>query len=74
MKPLLWLLHSTFGCNHRQISRVFSIKERTYPGLRPVWARIRVFLGFDAIRTVECCFQFLCVPIDQAGRAEVPAI
>ena len=30
MKPLLWILHSAFGCNHRQISRVFSIKERTY--------------------------------------------
>jgi hypothetical protein len=30
MKPLLWILHSAFGCNHRQISRVFTIKKRTY--------------------------------------------
>jgi hypothetical protein len=30
MKPLLWILHSTFGCHHRQISRVFTIKKRTY--------------------------------------------
>ena len=30
MKPLLWILHSAFGCHHRQISRVFTIKKRTY--------------------------------------------
>jgi hypothetical protein len=30
MKPLVWILHSAFGCHHRQMSRVFTIKKRTY--------------------------------------------
>jgi hypothetical protein len=30
MKPLLWILQSAFGCHHRQMSRVFTIKKRTY--------------------------------------------
>ena len=30
MKPLFSFLHSSFGCRHRQMSRVFTIKKRTY--------------------------------------------
>jgi hypothetical protein len=30
MKPLLWILQSAFGCRHTQMSRVFTIKNRTY--------------------------------------------
>jgi hypothetical protein len=30
MKPLRWILQSAFGCHHRQIGRVFTIKRRTY--------------------------------------------
>ena len=30
MKPLLSFLHIAFGCRHRQMSRVFTIKKRTY--------------------------------------------
>jgi hypothetical protein len=30
MTPLLWILHSAFGCHHRQMSRVFTINKRTY--------------------------------------------
>ena len=30
MKPLLWILQSVFGCHHAQMSRVFTIKNRTY--------------------------------------------
>jgi hypothetical protein len=30
MKPLLWILQSAFGCHHTQMSRVFTIKNRTY--------------------------------------------
>jgi hypothetical protein len=30
VKPLLWLLRFAFGCRHKQISRVFTIKSRTY--------------------------------------------
>ena len=30
MKPLLWIFHLAFGCHHTQISRVFTIKKRTY--------------------------------------------
>jgi hypothetical protein len=30
MKPLRWILQSAFGCRHRRLSRVFTIKRRTY--------------------------------------------
>ncbi len=31
MNPLLWIFQLTFGhCHHRHLSRVFTIKHRTY--------------------------------------------
>jgi hypothetical protein len=30
MKPLSWILQFVFGCRHSQLSRVFTIKQRTY--------------------------------------------
>lgn len=31
MKPsLLWIFGSLFGCRHQQLSRVFTIRKRTY--------------------------------------------
>jgi hypothetical protein len=30
MKPLRWILQLAFGCRHRHLSRVFTIKHRTY--------------------------------------------
>jgi hypothetical protein len=30
MNPLLWALRFVFGCHHRHLSRVFTIKQRTY--------------------------------------------
>jgi hypothetical protein len=30
MNPLLWVFRFTFGCRHRHLSRVFTIKRRTY--------------------------------------------
>jgi hypothetical protein len=30
MKPLLWIFQFAFGCRHRHLSRVFTIKRRTY--------------------------------------------
>jgi hypothetical protein len=30
MKPLLWVFQFTFGCRHQQLSRVFTIRRRTY--------------------------------------------
>lgn len=30
MKSLLWILQFLFGCHHRHLSRVFTIKHRTY--------------------------------------------
>jgi hypothetical protein len=31
MNPLLWIFQFVFGCHHRHLSRVFTIKRRTYP-------------------------------------------
>lgn len=30
MNPLLWVFQFTFGCRHLRLSRVFTIKHRTY--------------------------------------------
>jgi hypothetical protein len=30
MNPLLWVFEFVFRCRHRQLSRVFTIKQRTY--------------------------------------------
>ena len=30
MRPLPWILQFAFGCRHRHLSRVFTIKHRTY--------------------------------------------
>jgi hypothetical protein len=30
MNALLWLYQFAFGCHHRHMSRVFTIKHRTY--------------------------------------------
>jgi hypothetical protein len=30
MKPVLWIFQFAFGCRHSQLSRVFTIKKRTY--------------------------------------------
>jgi hypothetical protein len=30
MKPLVWAFQFAFGCHHGQLSRVFTIKKRTY--------------------------------------------
>ena len=30
MKFLLWILQFAFGCHHNQMSRVFTIRKRTY--------------------------------------------
>ncbi len=30
MNPLHWMIQFAFGCHHRHLSRVFTIKKRTY--------------------------------------------
>ena len=30
MNSLFWILQFAFGCHHRHLSRVFTIKKRTY--------------------------------------------
>ena len=30
MNPIGWLMHFVFGCHHAHMSRVFTIKGRTY--------------------------------------------
>jgi len=30
MNPIHWMIQFAFGCHHRHVSRVFTIKKRTY--------------------------------------------
>jgi hypothetical protein len=42
MNPLGWIFEFAFGCHHRHMSRVFTIKKRTYR------------VCFDCGREFEC--------------------
>lgn len=53
MKPLLWILQSVFGCHHSQMSRVFTIKKRTYRVCCDCGEEFDYFLDVDASSTVE---------------------
>jgi hypothetical protein len=53
MNPLDSIFHFAFGCHHRRRSGVFTIKKRTYQVC--LWGGIRVFLGVDALHTIERC-------------------
>ena len=73
MKPLLWILHSAFGCHHRQISRVFTIKKRTYrvcfqcgQEFEYSWASMHPVRLSAPVNS--------CAPLDSVGRARVAAI
>ena len=72
MKPLLWILHSAFGCHHQEMSRVFTIKKRTYrvcfqcgQEFEYSWASMHPVRLSAAVNR--------CALLDQAGRAEVAA-
>ena len=73
MKPLLWVLQSAFGCHHSQMSRVFTIKKRTYrvcfqcgKEFEYSWALMHPLQSSVAANG--------CAPMDHAERAEVSAI
>ncbi len=57
MKPLLWILQSVFGCHHGQMSRVFTIKKRTYRVCCDCGEEFDYFLGVDVSSMVERCPQ-----------------
>ena len=72
VKPLLWILQSAFGCHHSQMSRVFTIKNRTYQvcfqcgrEFEYSWASMHPMLGVGAIGYP---------PLNSAKRAKVGAI
>ena len=73
MKPLLWVLDSAFGCNHRQISRVFTIKKRTYRVCFQCGQEFEYsWASMHSIRSSAAANG--CARLDQVGQAEVPAI
>jgi hypothetical protein len=73
MKPLLWILHSAFGCHHRQISRVFTIKKRTYRVCFQCGQEFEYsWTSMHPVRSSADADG--CALLDQAGRAEAPAI
>jgi hypothetical protein len=53
MKLLLWIFQLAVGCHHGQLSRVDQAPN--LPGLLGVRTGIPLFVGADALSTVECC-------------------
>jgi hypothetical protein len=69
VKPLRWVFQFAFGCHHGQLSRVFTIKERTYQ------------LCVECGREFEYSWELMhavqssvtdnaCAPLDTARQAE----
>ena len=53
MKPLLSFLHSAFGCLHRQMSRVFTIKKRTHRVCFQCWAELEYsWASMNPVRSI----------------------
>jgi hypothetical protein len=53
MKPLLSFLHSAFGCLHRQMSRVFTIKKRTHRVCFQCWAEFEYsWASINPVRSI----------------------
>jgi hypothetical protein len=42
MNALHWMIQFAFGCHHRQVSRVFTLKTRTYKVCLDCGREIRV--------------------------------
>ena len=55
MKHLLWIFQFAFGCHHRQLSRVFTIKKRTYQVCVECGREFEYSWASDALRAVERC-------------------
>jgi len=73
MKPLIWIFQFVFGCHHSQLSRVFTIKKRTY--------QVCVECGreFEYSWALMHCLPSsvadnACRPLNTVRPAEVPAI
>ena len=73
MKPLLWIFQFVFGCHHSQLSRVFTIKKRTY--------QVCVECGREFEYRWELMHSMqssvadnACPPLNTTRHAEVPAI
>ncbi len=73
MKPLLWIFRVVFGCHHRQLSRVFTIRKRTYQvcfecgqEFEYSWALMRCLPSNVADNAYA--------PLNSARDAEVPVI
>ena len=71
MKELLRILQSAFGCHHRQMSRVFTIKKRTYrvcfqcgKEFDYSWASMHPGLSSAADNSYP--------PLDHVEQAEIP--
>ena len=73
MKLLLWIFQFVFGCRHSQLSRVFTIKKRTYQACvkcgRECEYSWKLMHSTPLIVTDKAC-----APLSNARHAEVPAI
>ncbi len=73
MKQLLQVYQFAFGCHHSQLSRVFTIKKRTY--------QVCVECGREFEYSWELMYSMqssvadnACLPLNTVRPAEVPAI
>jgi hypothetical protein len=73
MKLRLWIFRSAFGCHHSQLSRVFTIKKRTYQ----VCLECGQEFGYSwtlmhSLRSSVADIPY--APLNSARHAEVPVI
>ena len=52
---LLWIFESLFGCHHQRLSRVFTIRRRTYQVCVECGREFEYSWGRDSLHAVEPC-------------------
>jgi hypothetical protein len=74
MKLLLWLFQFFVGCHHNQLSRVFTIKQRTYQvcfqcgkEFEYSWALMHSSLPWNVVGNAAA-------PLNEARHADVAAM
>jgi hypothetical protein len=73
MKLLLWILQFAFGCHHSQLSRVFTIKKRTYQVCVECGREFEY--SWESMHSSQSSVaDNACAPLNTARQAEVSAI
>jgi hypothetical protein len=74
MKPLVWIFRFVFGCHHSRLSRVFTIKQRTYQVCFECGKEFEYSWALMYSSFPSHVFGTVAAPLNEARRADVAAM